>query len=696
MVELRVGIIGAGYVSGHHLRALASIPTIKVVGIADLNRSRAEQVAKSHALPNAVSSAEELFSLGVDVAHVLTPPASHSSVAIRCMQEGVHVLVEKPMAETSEQCAEMIATSQSCRRILGLIHSGRFDPVVLRGVDIVRKGTIGSIVSLDFHRSSDYPPWSGQGSLPPYFQKGSYPFQDLGIHGLAIAEAFLGQIESCDVRFRSSGADPNLTFDEWLALVDCEQGQARLYFSWNVRPVGSRIIVHGTRGALEIDCILQTCHVTRVLPGPKFLSPVVGSIWNSAANLYQVPLNVLRYMTGRLPGAPGIHQNIRDFYAALQNGGTQPVSPEEGLRLVSAMSAASEKADRERDAIRMQQLSPRASADILVTGAGGFLGRALLHRLHERGDRIRAAVRRMPDRPLPGVQYVVGDLGDPAYVQSLVRGVGSVIHVAAAMKGYPEDFQRGTVVATQNLIDSCLKYRVRRLVHVSSLSVLDHARKRLEKVTESWPLEPYAERRGAYTQTKLKAEQIVLHAIDENGLSACVVRPGVIFGPGVEKSSPAGSFSMFGRWVVVGNGSLPLPLVYVDDVVDALLLAADSATITARLVNLVDPIIITQREFVKSARLRHPTIKASYVPKQLLLLAALGIEMAGRILKRDVPLSRYRIQSIRPLGDFDLTIAREHLGWAPRVGVREGLKRTFGGTDAHDQNCGSHHLEAVN
>ena len=677
MAEFRVGIVGAGYVSGHHLRALASIPSAKVIGIADLNPSRAAEVAKQYNLPNAVSSAEELLSLGIDVAHVLTPPAYHSSVAIRCMEQGAHVLVEKPMAETSDQCVRMIATSESCGRALGLIHSGRLDPIVLRGVDLVRNGAIGTVISLDFHRSSDYPPWSGEGPVPPHLRKGSYPFQDLGIHGLAIAEAFLGQIESCDIQFKSSGIDPNLTFDEWLALVECEQGQARLYLSWNVRPVGSKIIVHGTRGSVEIDCILQTCHVTRMLPGPKFLSPVICSISNSAANLYQVPLNILRYMTGRLPGAPGIHRNIRDFYAALETGGPLPVLPEEGLRLVSAMSAACVKADREKDAIRVQRLAPRPSVDLLVTGAGGFLGQALLRRAQERGVTIRAAVRRLPKNPLSGVQYVVGDLGDPEYVDALMRDADSVIHVAAAMKGSAEDFQRGTVVATRNVIDACLKHGIRRLVYVSSLSVLDHAQKRVEKVNESWPLEPHAERRGAYTQTKLQAEQLMMRAIHESGLNACIIRPGVIFGPGVKTSSPAGSFAMFGRWVVVGDGSQPLPLVYVDDVADALLLALDSPHMDAPIVNLVDPTIVTQREFVRLARTSDPAIKVVYIPKPLMMLAAAGIEILGRILKRNVPLSRYRVLSIQPLRDFDLTLARERLGWSPRVGVSDGLARTF-------------------
>jgi predicted dehydrogenase/nucleoside-diphosphate-sugar epimerase len=677
MKKLRVGIVGAGYVSAHHLRALKSLDSVQVVGIADLDLSKAQEVARAFGLPNAYGNIEELLAAGVDVVHVLTPPAFHAEVAIRALQAGAHVLVEKPMAENPQQCDKMIAAAESSGRSLCIVHSGRLDPIVLQGVEIARSGRIGDVISLDFHRSSDYPVWPGGGKLPPQYRKGSYPFQDLGVHGLAIAEAFLGNVQSADIDFRASGRDPNLLFDEWTATADCERGPARLYLSWNVRPIRSQVIVHGTRGVMHIDCFLQTCYVTSLLPGPKFASPVICTVRNAAASLYEVPRNVLRFITKRLPGAPGIHRNIGEFYAALEQGREVPVTPQEGRRLVCIMTPACEDADQKRNAIRQEQLAPRPPANVLVTGAGGFLGTALVRRLVDEGARVRAGVRRIPRNPLPGVDYVAGDLGDPEFVDVLVAGVDTVFHVGAAMKGSAADFHRGTVVGTRNVIDACLKNNVLRMVHVSSLSVLEHAVRREEVVNESWPLEPHADRRGAYTQTKLEAERMVLAAANEKGLRAFVVRPGVIFGPGVPPSSPAGSFGMFGRWIFVGSGSLSLPLVYVDDVVDALLLGSSQPGLEGKLVNLVDPAVVSQREYVRIAKRSDSRIKALYVPKAVLMSASVGVEALGRILKRSVPLSRYRIQSIRPLSNFDQSAARDLLGWTPRVGVAEGLRRTF-------------------
>jgi nucleoside-diphosphate-sugar epimerase len=87
--------------------------------------------------------------------------------------------------------------------------------------------------------------------------------------------------------------------------------------------------------------------------------------------------------------------------------------------------------------------------------------------------------------------------------------------------------------------------------------------------------------------------------------------------------------------------------------------------------------LVTQREFIQIAQAAKPKIKASYIPRPVLMTASVGIEALGRLLKRSVPLSRYRIRSIRPLHDFDQAAAQQQLGWTPRVGVVEGLRRTF-------------------
>jgi nucleoside-diphosphate-sugar epimerase len=214
--------------------------------------------------------------------------------------------------------------------------------------------------------------------------------------------------------------------------------------------------------------------------------------------------------------------------------------------------------------------------------------------------------------------------------------------------------------------------------------VLDHAgRDPQQPIVEGSAYEPHPQRRGAYTQTKLDAERLVLDAVRERGLRAVVLRPGQIFGPGAERVTPNGTVALAGRWVAVGPAAQTLPLVYLDDVVDAVLLAADAPAAPGRVFHVVDPFEVTQGEYLQRCRARlGRALKVLRVPTALFMLLGFGVELLGRVLGRDVPLTRYRVRSLRPLANFNLEAAREGLGWTPRVGVRAGLDRTFGGGPA--------------
>ena len=86
----------------------------------------------------------------------------------------------------------MIASAREKGLVLSVNHSGRMDPVVLQALEMIHNGACGQVQAVDFFRSSDYPAYRGGPSIPPQFRNGSYPFQDLGVHGLYLLEAFLG------------------------------------------------------------------------------------------------------------------------------------------------------------------------------------------------------------------------------------------------------------------------------------------------------------------------------------------------------------------------------------------------------------------------------------------------------------------------------------------------------------------------
>jgi len=679
--KLRIAIVGAGYVAGYHLAALKRLDFVDVVGICDLDTVAAQALADRFKVPRVAQSLAELADASPDAVYVLTPPASHCALALQALDMGCHVLVEKPMAESAAECTTMIERARERGRVLSVNHSDRLDPVVAKALDIVRSGGVGDILSVDVLRSSEYPDYAG-GPLPAVVAQGSYPFRDLGVHGLYVLEAFLGEVAEVDVGYRATGRDPNLKFDEWHAAARCEHGLGRLLLSWNARPMESRVVVRGTRGMIEVDRFLQICRHRRVLPGPKFIGIVATAFFGACVDVFRVPWNVLRFATGQLKPSPGIQVGAAAFAEALRDERAPPVPPEEGLRAVVLMEAACAGADTERTREIEARFAPLQPADALVTGAAGFLGRTLVAALRARGQRVRVLVRNAAAAAKfePDVEVVVGDLGDPRAVDHAVAGARLVYHVGAAMRGSPRAFEAGTVWGTRNVVDACLKHGTSRLVYVSSMSVLDHAGRDVARpITEDSPLEPEAQRRGAYTQTKLAAENLVREAIRNKQLPAVVIRPGQIFGPGAERVTPNGTLAIAGRWIAVGPPEQTLPLVYLDDVVDALLLAAESDAALGQVVNVVDPETTTQQEYLDRCRSKlGPELRLMRVKTGVFMALARGVELLGKALHRDVPLTRYRVRSLRPLANFDLTAARTRLGWQPRVGLRRGLDATFG------------------
>jgi nucleoside-diphosphate-sugar epimerase/predicted dehydrogenase len=678
---LRVAIVGAGYVASHHLAALKRLDFVELVGICDTNIEAANALAARFGIGLVAPNLAGLAAVHPQVVHVLTPPASHASIALEALDMGCGVLVEKPMADTVAECEAMIGKAREKGLILGVNHSDLFDPVVMQALEAVRAGRIGDLISVDILRSSEYPAYAG-GKLPAQVAQGSYPFRDLGVHGLYTLEAFLGPLSDLKVDFQASGRDPNLRFDEWQARVSGERGYGRMLLSWNARPMESRLVVRGTRGIIEVDRFLQICRIHRVLPGPKFIGIVLNTFLSAFADVFRVPWNVVRFATGMLKPSPGIQKGAADFARAARDNGKPPFDGEDALRVISILEPACAEPDR----LRREEIEARyatlAPVDALVTGAAGFLGRSLVAALRARGQSVRVLLRK-PTAAYAndaGVQVVIGDLGDPRSVDHAVAGARIVYHVGAAMRGSLRDFEAGTIRGTRNIVDACVAHHSERLVHVSSLSVLDHAGRDPQAVlTENSDYEPQPQLRGAYTQTKLTAERYVRAAIRDRGLTAVILRPGQIFGPGAEKVTPNAVVALAGRWIAVGEGTQTIPLVYIDDVVDALLLAADAPNAVSEVFNIVDPTPVTQQQYLDRAQRKLGSeLRVKRVSTKVFMMLAHGVEILGKLLRRDVPLTRYRVRSLRPLANFDLSAARDKLGWTPRTGVQRGLDTTFG------------------
>jgi nucleoside-diphosphate-sugar epimerase len=348
---------------------------------------------------------------------------------------------------------------------------------------------------------------------------------------------------------------------------------------------------------------------------------------------------------------------------------------------VKWLQPAAEAADASKRAF-VKKLPKKLSAPILVTGASGFIGGRLVRRLLKRGARVRILVRRPPQPDWMNnrnIEVVLGDLGDSEVVDRAVAGTKTVYHVGGAMKGGPLDHDRGSVTGTRNVVESCRRHKVQKLVFVSSLSVIWTAAPRTkDKIKEDWPLEPTPEKRGVYSQAKREAEKIVVDAVKDGGLKAVILRPAKVIGPGVPPTSLETALRMGRRMVILGSGSLIPALVYVEDVVDSIILAARSDVKDGSVFHIVDPATLSRDEFAR-AYIEEiiPGGKIRHVPMVFMYTMAIGIQILMKFLKKPAPLSIYKLRSALAPFTYDCSAAEQRLGWKPTIGVRAGLKEIF-------------------
>jgi len=668
--SFKAGIVGAGNISEFHIHGVRAVPGVELVGVTDIDPAKRSAIEQKLGVAT-FASIEDLVAAGANVLHICTPPSTHAKLALRALELGCHVLIEKPVAEDVEDARRIAAVARQKRLVATVNHSLLYDPQVMRALDQVRSGALGTIVSVDILRGSEYPPYEG-GPVPPWYRDAGYPFRDIGVHCLYLIQELLGPIEDVDAEWRSLGGDPNLAFDEWRAVVRCQRGLGQFQLTYNVKPMQSQIIIHGTRGVLRVDLFAMFQGKRASTPLPKAAERLLNAFADSVQPLIDVPIGVWKFLRKEIQQYQGIRNLVADFYRRLAAGEPPPVSVDDAATVVQWVEKIAREAEAEH-AARLAKFKLSKTVPYLVTGASGSLGGAVVRRLVAQGKKVRVMVRRIPERPLEGIEYCFGNLGDPAAVDRAVKGAEIVIHVGAAMKGGWPEHLGGTVVGTQNVIDSCKRHGVKQLVHISSMSVIDWAGSSDgAPVSEQTALEPRADERGAYTRAKLEAEKLVTAAVASQQLRAVILRPGQIFGGGIPLVNGAVARRAGGRWLVLGDGKLTLPLVYIEDVVDAIQAAIDRKLVGGEVIQLIDRELLTQEQVLELVGNGTPVVR---VPRPVVFALGKLSEYPLGALKRPSPVALYRLRSALAKLSFESDRAEKLLGWSPRVGVREGIRR---------------------
>jgi nucleoside-diphosphate-sugar epimerase len=325
----------------------------------------------------------------------------------------------------------------------------------------------------------------------------------------------------------------------------------------------------------------------------------------------------------------------------------------------------------------------------LVTGGGGFIGKAIVKALLARGDEVRSFSRGdYPELRELGAETFRGDIGDAEAVTEAVQGCDVVFHVAARFDlwGRREDFVRTNLTGTENVIEACRKSGCAKLVYTSTPSVV-HGGGSVDGADESLPYPEHFE--ALYPETKAAAEREVLAANDAN-LSTAAIRPHLVWGVGDSNGLPrllerarAGRLRLIGR-------DKKIDTTYIDNAVAAHLAAADRLEPTAAcagkayFVTQDDP---TTAEAFINDMLRaagEPAITRRVSPGVARFAAGL-IEAIWKTLgiEREPPVTKFMVSQLATAHWYDISAARSDLGYVPKVSYDEGMKRLAGWLEEH-------------
>jgi len=320
---------------------------------------------------------------------------------------------------------------------------------------------------------------------------------------------------------------------------------------------------------------------------------------------------------------------------------------------------------------------------VLVTGGGGFLGRAIVEALLARGHEVTSASRgAYPELAQLGVTGVRLDLADEEATAAAIAGHEAVVHTAAltGIWGPREAFFRTNVDGTRNVISGCLKHGVARLVGTSSPSVCFDGRGHRDALNDL----PYAKRYlCAYPETKAIAERLVLAGNARGGLTTCALRPHLIFGPRDPHLIPRLiDRGRRGRLAIVGDGTNEVSLTFVENAaaahVDALEALEPGAAHAGRAYFLGQKQAVRLWDWIGElfARVGVPPVTRR-VPKPVAYAGGALLELVWNVFARpgEPPMTRFVASQLAVDHSYDLGPAERDFGYRERVDLAEATER---------------------
>ena len=336
MNEIKIAIVGCGFVANDHLRAWRKVRQARVVAVSDLNEASARSTAKLWKIPHYYASLSELIEhSGTDVVDICTPPQSHAALAVQAMQAGFHVLLEKPMTMTVEDAEKIVTCQKTTGMKAGVIHNWLFEPPVLEATSIMKKGCMGEVFNVDIEAISTKDDSMAANEHHWSHNLPGGRFGEMLVHPIYLIRHFLGEeIEISDVQVAKIGEYKWMKSDELYATFKARNKLGRAYASFNVPRDAIFISLYGREAILKLDIINATLNIfpkrktSRFRKGFDSLRQATQLTKSTVKNAFQIIFG--HWLTGH-------DMYIKLFAESLINDSEPPVTVEDGFAVTKTL-----------------------------------------------------------------------------------------------------------------------------------------------------------------------------------------------------------------------------------------------------------------------------------------------------------------------------------------------------------------------
>ena len=342
---MKVGIVGCGNIAGFHLPHILRHTGHRFVSVVDVDLQKAEGLAKRFGLSKIYQDLDKmLYEHNPAVVHILTPPFAHAEFAIKAMESGCHVLVEKPMALTVAEADAMLAAAQKNEVKLCVDHNFLFDPNMVMAKELVQKGKVGRVVHVEVHYGFDIgrlQSLSSNTNAQNHWLL-SLPgglLADLLPHPSYLLLHFVKNPLQVWAVKKSHGILPKNLPDELRVLVEADNMTGLLSISLGVKPDSFVVTIYGTEMTVQVNLSNMTLVTRQNRKVPKSLVRLLDNVEQAAQLLSSTLSSTFKIATGKIRPPGDVGPVITQFYESISNGAGPPVSGDDGKAVVKFMTA---------------------------------------------------------------------------------------------------------------------------------------------------------------------------------------------------------------------------------------------------------------------------------------------------------------------------------------------------------------------